>query len=142
MSHWSFSINQPMSSCTEKIAGETLNKNQNDHTSRSQLQEFEKIVEIQGTGLSRLFYWYLTEEIEHRCVTFNIFQHLYGDYFYRLFVGCYGQYHFFQIRFSFLKLYAKTYCRTCQTSPHERTHCSDSGNQRTGRPCWFFLGEK
>ena len=65
--------------------------------------QFENIVEIKGSELSRLFYWHLTEEVEHRTVTFNIYQHLYGDYFYRLFVGIYGQYHFFKYVFRFSK---------------------------------------
>lgn len=48
------------------------------------------------SDITKLFVWHLTEETEHRAVTFNIYKHLFGGYFYRLFVGIYGQYHFFK----------------------------------------------
>jgi predicted metal-dependent hydrolase len=55
------------------------------------------------SDISRLFVWHLAEEIEHRTVTFNIYDHLYGGYFYRLFVGIYGQYHFFKYVYKFAR---------------------------------------
>lgn len=59
------------------------------------------------TDLSRLFIWHLTEEIEHRTVAFNIYKHLFGDYFYRVIAGIYGQYHFFKYVFKFARYIAK-----------------------------------
>jgi len=55
------------------------------------------------TGVGRLLSWHLTEEIEHRTVTFNIYDHLFGNYFYRLFVGMYAQYHYFNYVFRFAR---------------------------------------
>ena len=54
-------------------------------------------------GVGRLLSWHLTEEIEHRTVTFNIYDHLFGSYFYRLFIGIYAQYHFFGYVFRFAR---------------------------------------
>ena len=55
------------------------------------------------TDFKRFWIWHMNEEIEHRTVTYNIYDHLYGDYFYRLFVGLYGQYHFFKYVFRFAR---------------------------------------
>ncbi len=55
------------------------------------------------SGMQRLFKWHATEEVEHRTVTFDIYHHLYGGYFYRLIGGMYGQYHFFKYVFRFAK---------------------------------------
>lgn len=41
----------------------------------------------------KLFEWHLVEELEHRCVAFDVYDHVFGGYFYRLFVGLYAQYH-------------------------------------------------
>ncbi len=40
-----------------------------------------------------LFRWHLVEELEHRCVAFDVYQHVARGYFYRLFVGLYAQWH-------------------------------------------------
>lgn len=56
-----------------------------------------------STDLDRFWIWHMNEEIEHRTVTFNIYDHLYGGYFYRLLVGIYGQYHFFKYVFRFTR---------------------------------------
>lgn len=68
---------------------------------------FDRLKSIQGSDLLRLFKWHALEEIEHRTVTFNIYEHLYGDYFYRLVAGAYGQYHFFKYVALFTKFIAK-----------------------------------
>lgn len=56
---------------------------------------------LKDSELLRLYNWHLTEEVEHRTVTFNIYKHLFGSYFYRVFVGAFGQYHFFKYVYLF-----------------------------------------
>ena len=68
---------------------------------------FDRLETIQDTDLLRLFVWHALEEVEHSTVTFNIYDHLYGDYFYRLVAGTYGQYHFFKYVFLFSKFIAQ-----------------------------------
>ncbi len=40
-----------------------------------------------------LFEWHLLEEIEHRSVAFDVYEHVCGGYFYRLAVGLFAQWH-------------------------------------------------
>jgi predicted metal-dependent hydrolase len=40
-----------------------------------------------------LFAWHLIEELEHRTVAFDVYDHVCGGYFYRLFVGLFAQWH-------------------------------------------------
>ncbi len=68
---------------------------------------FDRLETIQNTDLLRLFIWHALEEVEHSTVTYNIYDHLYGDYLYRLVAGTYGQYHFFKYVFLFSKFIAK-----------------------------------
>jgi len=68
---------------------------------------FDRLKTIQNSDLLRLFIWHALEEVEHSTVTFNIYDHLYGDYLYRLVAGTYGQYHFFKYVFLFSKFIAQ-----------------------------------
>lgn len=63
----------------------------------------ENVAQLVDSEPLRLLRWHLLEEVEHRAVTFNIYKHLYNDYFYRLAIGTYGQYHFFKYVFKFSK---------------------------------------
>lgn len=40
-----------------------------------------------------LFLWHLVEELEHRTVAFDVYEHVCGGYFYRLGVALYAQWH-------------------------------------------------
>ena len=55
---------------------------------------FENGVGSKMTAHARdLFTWHLLEELEHRTVAFEVYAHVCGGYFYRLFAGLYAQWH-------------------------------------------------
>ena len=52
-----------------------------------------KLVDRVHPAARDLFLWHLVEEIEHRTVAFDVYEHVCGGYFYRLAVGLFAQWH-------------------------------------------------
>ena len=67
------------------------------------LSSFDQGFECFDENWARLFEWHLAEEVEHRTVTFDAYDHLYGQYFYRLGVGLWAQKHFLSYVFRFAR---------------------------------------
>jgi uncharacterized protein len=67
-----------------------------------------KVIDRLHSGARDLFLWHLVEELEHRTVAFDVYEHVFGGYFYRLFVGLFAQWHLnrFVLRVSNLMLSA------------------------------------
>lgn len=49
---------------------------------------------VGNSPAEELLRWHVVEELEHRTVAFDVYQHVCGGYFYRLFVGLFAQWHF------------------------------------------------
>lgn len=54
---------------------------------------FERGLGDMHPAIGDLFTWHLVEELEHRTVAFDVYDHIYGGYFYRLRAGLYAQWH-------------------------------------------------
>ena len=48
---------------------------------------------VHPAAVRDLFQWHIVEELEHRTVTFDVYNHVCGGYFYRLAVGIFAQWH-------------------------------------------------
>jgi uncharacterized protein len=55
-----------------------------------------KMLDRVNPAIRELLQWHLIEELEHRTVTFDVYAHVFGGYFYRLFVGLFAQWHLCQ----------------------------------------------
>ncbi len=54
----------------------------------------EEFLETLTPDWRKLFEWHIAEEIEHRTVCFDVFEHLVGSYAYRITRGVYAQAHY------------------------------------------------
>lgn len=52
-----------------------------------------KVLDRMQGDARELFQWHLVEELEHRTVAFDVYDHVCRAYFYRLFVGLFAQWH-------------------------------------------------
>jgi predicted metal-dependent hydrolase len=66
-----------------------------------------------------LMAWHLAEEVEHRTVTFDAYDHLYGQYFYRLAVGLWAQKHFVSYVIRFAKCIGKDFASASQATQEQ-----------------------
>lgn len=77
--------------------------------------------------LRDLFTWHLVEELEHRTVAFDVFEHVHGKYSTRLFVGLYAQYHL-------LRFLIRTSEAMAAADPRMQTEFGGSDGWRARRP--------
>ncbi len=62
-------------------------------TALSQFSFETKLLDRVHPAARDLFLWHLVEELEHRTVAFDVYDHVCGGYFYRLAVGLFAQWH-------------------------------------------------
>lgn len=65
------------------------------------LMLFEEGFDSYEPAWARLVEWHLAEEVEHRSVTFDAYDQIFGGYLYRLRVGTWAQNHFLNYAFRF-----------------------------------------
>ena len=78
---------------------------------------------FQNTPWGDLFAWHLAEEIEHRTVAFDVFEHLVGSYAYRIRAGCWSQWHYLRVVDRLMRAMARSVDRKIvpNLGPLERT---------------------
>ena len=62
-------------------------------TALSRFSFESKLLDRLHPAVRHLFLWHLVEELEHRTVAFDVYEHVCGGYFYRLGVGLFAQWH-------------------------------------------------
>jgi predicted metal-dependent hydrolase len=62
-------------------------------TALSRFSFESKLLDRLHPAVRPLFLWHLVEELEHRTVAFDVYEHVCGGYFYRLGVGLFAQWH-------------------------------------------------
>jgi hypothetical protein len=55
--------------------------------------ETKQFDRVHPAAVRDLFQWHIVEELEHRTVAFDVYDHVCGGYFYRLAVGVFAQWH-------------------------------------------------
>jgi predicted metal-dependent hydrolase len=63
------------------------------------MNAIKRVMEPDGLGedlpvFMQMLEWHFVEELEHRTVAFDVYDHVCGGYFYRLVVGAWAQWHF------------------------------------------------
>ena len=74
-----------------------------------------------------LFAWHLTEELEHRTVAFDVYEHVCGGYSYRLAVGLFAQWH--------LNRFVLRVAGVLRNTDREAFRKNTAAERRPGRAC-------
>lgn len=82
------------------------------------------------TPMAELFRWHLLEELEHRTVTYDVYEHLVGKYLYRLAIGTWAQFHYLSWVVKVARLMSKTHNATSLRSDAEPETARPGGADR------------
>lgn len=76
--------------------------------------------------VAALYSWHLVEELEHRTVAFDVYDHVCGGYVYRLFAGLYAQWHM-------LRFIGRVVAYMLEADPAAVERCGGVANLRARR---------
>lgn len=82
-----------------------------------------------------IFTWHLIEELEHRTVAFEVYDHIVGSYLYRLCVGAYAQWHL-------LRFLSRTMEAMLGADPRTETEHGGKAGRKAREPRLFALLKK
>lgn len=91
---------------------------------QSRTQFDEGVFERMTGPLRDLMEWQVMEELEHRTVAFDVYQAIFGGYWYRLVVGVWAQWHFLSRSFRLTRCMA-------QADPEAFRECLDARERYT-----------